>query len=313
MKCGNVFIAHYPSSKQKFCSNECAGNKKGPLANRKCRGCGVEFSVPSSNKGKKYCTKICYQENRGKKIKSTCAVCSSVYYVHPFRADIAKFCSVPCFRLSTRSSVVLICKTCKEEFSVYPSVNKRDNPSFCSQACFGRSRRTSVEVPCEKCGRFFVVQPHRINNNTVKYCSKSCQDEARMIYSNKGLSDVPKNRRHQERRRRQLSAINQKTKLTKEVRDSVFEAGDWRCHYCDVRVKKTKKLCRTTATIDHIVAVANGGDNRMDNLITACLSCNSRKNAKPYAEYMASIGRLPLATEQGLQNSEQRGIDEIDS
>jgi hypothetical protein len=56
-----------------------------------------------------------------------------------------------------------------------------------------------------------------------------------------------------------------------ENRLKVFERDNYKCHYCQ------KQLTRFTATLDHIQPVSRGGDNSFENLVTACLHCNSRR------------------------------------
>ncbi len=70
----------------------------------------------------------------------------------------------------------------------------------------------------------------------------------------------------------------------KENRAKIYERDEYKCHYC------AKQLTRFTATLDHITPVAEGGDNSYENLITACLSCNSRKNKKPVGDFLAEQG-----------------------
>lgn len=67
----------------------------------------------------------------------------------------------------------------------------------------------------------------------------------------------------------------------RENRLKVYEKDDYKCKYCD------KQLTRFTATLDHIKPVAEGGDNGLENLVTACLDCNSRKNSKPLGDFLA--------------------------
>jgi Fe2+ or Zn2+ uptake regulation protein len=61
----------------------------------------------------------------------------------------------------------------------------------------------------------------------------------------------------------------------KENRLKIFERDSFKCHYCG------KQLTRFSATLDHIQPVSEGGDNSFDNLVTACLHCNSNRGAKP--------------------------------
>jgi hypothetical protein len=61
----------------------------------------------------------------------------------------------------------------------------------------------------------------------------------------------------------------------KENRQKVFERDEYKCHYCQ------KQLTRFSATLDHIQPVSEGGDNSYDNLVTACLLCNSQRGSSP--------------------------------
>ena len=63
-----------------------------------------------------------------------------------------------------------------------------------------------------------------------------------------------------------------------ENRLRLFERDEYKCNYCG------KQLTRFTATLDHIQPIAKGGDNSFDNLVTACLLCNSRRGAQPVME-----------------------------
>ena len=67
----------------------------------------------------------------------------------------------------------------------------------------------------------------------------------------------------------------------RENRIKVYERDDYKCRYCG------KQLTRFTATLDHVKPVTEGGDNSFDNLVTACLDCNSRKNKRPIGDFLA--------------------------
>lgn len=64
----------------------------------------------------------------------------------------------------------------------------------------------------------------------------------------------------------------------KENRYKIFERDGYKCHYC------SKVLTKYSATLDHILPVSKGGDNAYDNLITACLHCNSQRTNKDVME-----------------------------
>lgn len=61
--------------------------------------------------------------------------------------------------------------------------------------------------------------------------------------------------------------------ISKRVRFEVFKRDEFQCQYCGAAPPKV------LLHIDHIVPVASGGDNDMDNLLTACDACNMGKGA----------------------------------
>lgn len=67
----------------------------------------------------------------------------------------------------------------------------------------------------------------------------------------------------------------------KENRIKVYERDSYKCRYCG------KQLTRFTCTLDHVTPVAAGGTNSLENLVTACLGCNSRKHQRPVGDFLA--------------------------
>ncbi|HAT1820998.1 TPA: HNH endonuclease [Legionella pneumophila] len=64
-----------------------------------------------------------------------------------------------------------------------------------------------------------------------------------------------------------------------ENRLKIFERDEYKCYYCN------KQLTRFSATLDHIEPISRGGKNSFDNLVTACLHCNSERGNKPIMDY----------------------------
>lgn len=93
------------------------------------------------------------------------------------------------------------------------------------------------------------------------------------------------------RRRREQLAAHSSTVVADEreadfynVRENrlkVYERDGYKCQYCG------KQLTRFTATLDHVKSVKNGGDNSFENLLTACLKCNSKKNFRLLGDFVA--------------------------
>lgn len=50
--------------------------------------------------------------------------------------------------------------------------------------------------------------------------------------------------------------------------------------------------CRTASatTVDHVIPLSRGGSNSIGNIVPACLSCNSRKNARTVMEWRCASG-----------------------
>lgn len=64
--------------------------------------------------------------------------------------------------------------------------------------------------------------------------------------------------------------------VTQDEIRNMFSEYAWLCAYC----------AETAETIDHVVALKNGGAHSIENLVPACSSCNSRKNATPLLVWM---------------------------
>lgn len=64
--------------------------------------------------------------------------------------------------------------------------------------------------------------------------------------------------------------------LSDSIRWAVFARDGFCCRYCGKQAGEDG----VTLAVDHIVSIADGGDNRLDNLATACKTCNGGKAAK---------------------------------
>lgn len=91
----------------------------------------------------------------------------------------------------------------------------------------------------------------------------------------------------------------------KQTRDPKFSKynvllrDDFACQYCETEVT------RVNATLDHVIPIKHGGKTNWQNIVTACMRCNSHKGAKfikpirkPYApsyyELVAVRKKLPF-------------------
>lgn len=67
-------------------------------------------------------------------------------------------------------------------------------------------------------------------------------------------------------------------------RKNVFKRDDSRCQYCGA----TDNL-----TLDHVIPKSKGGKSTWDNLVTACMKCNNKKDNKTLSDVGMSLKSEP--------------------
>jgi hypothetical protein len=60
------------------------------------------------------------------------------------------------------------------------------------------------------------------------------------------------------------------------LRWSVFSRDGFCCRYCGAQAGQDG----VELVVDHVISVIEGGDNRFDNLVTACQACNGGKGSR---------------------------------
>jgi len=91
--------------------------------------------------------------------------------------------------------------------------------------------------------------------------------------------------------------------IGKRARFEIFKRDGFACQYCGAHPPAV------VLHVDHIVAVANGGDNRPDNLITACSVCNIGKGAAPLSAVPRSLAEQ--AADVAEREAQVRGYHEV--
>lgn len=76
----------------------------------------------------------------------------------------------------------------------------------------------------------------------------------------------------QGKRKETVSSKSSRGASWERLRIKVLERDNWTCNYCG------KHLEGADGTADHVIAKANGGEDRLDNLIAACRKCNGTKS-----------------------------------
>jgi hypothetical protein len=77
------------------------------------------------------------------------------------------------------------------------------------------------------------------------------------------------------------------------LRFEIFKRDEFKCQYCG----RTPPV--VVLELDHIVAIANDGDNSDINLITSCVDCNRGKGAR-------SLNQVPESLESKIKDKKVR-------
>jgi 5-methylcytosine-specific restriction endonuclease McrA len=87
--------------------------------------------------------------------------------------------------------------------------------------------------------------------------------------------------------------------IARSTRFAIYHRDGFRCVYC----RKQHAADGEGLTLDHIEARGHGGNHKPENLVTACLSCNSRRQhkklRKPTLERLRRLAARPLNREVG--------------
>ncbi len=77
--------------------------------------------------------------------------------------------------------------------------------------------------------------------------------------------------------------MSERIHISKRVRFEVFKRDGFCCQYCGAHPPAV------VLEVDHITPVVEGGENDMDNLVTACFACNRGKAANLLTDVPQSL------------------------
>jgi 5-methylcytosine-specific restriction endonuclease McrA len=83
-------------------------------------------------------------------------------------------------------------------------------------------------------------------------------------------------------KRKKLAAEQADGSLTHERVGELFGSAKL-CPYCE------RKLTQGNKTLDHLIALSLGGSHGIHNTLICCRTCNMRKNAKPFVEWIVTL------------------------
>lgn len=191
------------------------------------------------------------------------------------------------------------CAHCGTTFRRSQESHRYCRASCRSAASEARHRRPPVVVNCAHCGA-----PFEKRHSLYRYCSRRCRVRARGRAARREDPERERERwrawygKNKERfkayvrdwkranpdrealyeRRRRTARYGRPGRHSMDDLLLLFEAYDWRCAYCGTDGE---------LTIDHRVPLSRGGTDAIENLIPACLACNSSKHDRMELDFRA--------------------------
>lgn len=150
----------------------------------------------------------------------------------------------------------------------------------------------SEEFKCLRCRGVIGGAIYKVSLQHVRaYCSAGCMhddlqqqriikqsSEAHSVGFLRWLEIIDRPRRKRIRLARQAAIRRGAYKAEKIDREQVFFRDNWTCQICTKPIDGSLRFPHSmSATIDHEIAIANGGSHTLSNVRAAHLGCNARK------------------------------------
>ena len=308
--CGCVFTARRMATVR--CRRDCGINTA--EAPGSCVHCDAPTKrFKSSGKAAKFCGPLCIKKASGKRLVGvgendrnarSCVLCGALFKA---RNAEQQGCSRPCriaLKHPSKPLIVRPCDYCGTEF-------KQNTPlsTYCTKLCksagwlqkyrggpsFGEKRAAAEKREALRsiAERFDAVRAvaravARVARARARAEAQRAEADARRVASEARRLMAAENAKRSKRAARiARKALERAARV--EVFDplEVLERDGWRCQICGVSTpKKLRGSCDPRAPeLDHVVALANGGEHSRANTQCACRRCNGLKGAgKPQGQ-----------------------------
>lgn len=273
------------------------GNYNHLSYNRTCDFCGVEFIA--HRKDKQFCSKICKDRARHnlnkEPYKKICIICGNKFETY---REAVKCCSSECTKKnhsnnSNRSRSGQRDSRCKYTWDEYVAKVRTEAEERQAQKEKEKAINNTIRIIwaiaekkkdkiCPICGSVFHSEyPNKI------YCSKKC---------------ATKNRDKKRKRNNKFKGKNIRSRCRKygvyydpSVKpELVFARDKMVCKICGFNCDSGDRTWGSfgpySPSVDHIIALANGGTHTWDNVQTAHVICNSYKRDLSKKERLAWLG-----------------------
>lgn len=291
-----------------------------------CVYCKKEF-VPKRQTIGMYCSRACvYADHAASKQhkEAVCDFCGKVYTPKQWKNDAKHhYCSQKCEHDSLRGySELVSCPICGKQF-----MPNCDRKTFCSNKCSSMSRRVYYKDKQEqrKIYNARYREKHRAEyelkarqREEAKEARAKAKEEAKLLklqarfhpcaicgtmtdrpkYCSQACANRAENNRKEVKRRHKLRE-NGKVDYSISLESLILRDKNI-CHICGCKCDRSDYQMidgvfiagNMYPSIDHVIAVANGGTHEWSNVKLAHRICNSNKNAE--AVHEAENGQLML-------------------
>lgn len=224
---------------------------------------------------------------------AVCNGCEAVF-VQP-RYKNARSCSNECKNhAKRRDSIISKWRQCQQCYNLFVANERTDPGKFCSRSCTGSYKTASTPL-IVKAMQTCPVCEVEFDGRARKYCSYACSYKVHSLVPTTskvcggcgttyvGTSNMVYCTQLCARRTIRASRKAHKRSVTVESFNPVvvLERDGWQCYLCGV---STPRELRGTYNdnapeLEHIIALANGGEHSMTNTACACRKCNGLKAA----------------------------------
>lgn len=201
-----------------------------------------------------------------------CNYCEKEFKTRPSHASKRKHCSYDCRNKGQMKDRALkVCIVCKIEFEVYDNKWRKD-AKYCSQQCKGKDHSNDKHWNYKGPGNRLEDDPAH------------AKARRRNLYL---TSDKIKNNIRKGKMKRERNLVVEHS-FTEWI--ELLKKHDNICNYCGVRMTKTPG--KKQRTRDHIIPISKGGTDKIENIVPACRSCNSRKGKLTLDKFLEKIEKV---------------------
>lgn len=210
-------------------------------------------------KGKKYARYNCYTCAKQKEKPAT-----------RYHEDKPNFCSNECYQKTRvkKATIQHPCPECGEKFQTKKGLVQNREFHTCSNECRQKqlhkhNYKERKETKCVNCGKTLKRTQNQVKNHENSVCSDKCMSEwlSEHFKGENGPGYIHGNHGH----RKYPSKFQNK-------REKIIQRDNEKCQICGLDRKKHKQLYTHDIEVHHIDN--NEQNNKDQNLITLCTSCN---------------------------------------